>query len=186
MLKKSWSSSNNNMIYNKNMKRIVVIILCSFLFACANKEETIEEIKETEEPCSFESDCGPHDKKEVVEEVIMKLMINEEVLEVEWENNEAVEALKEIVKENDLSIQLSKYGGFEQVGDIGYDLPTSDTQITTEPGDIMLYTGNQMVIFYGNNSWSYTRLGKIKNKSNEELKELLGNEDIIVNLIIDN
>ena len=113
-------------------------------------------------------------------------MINEEVLEVEWENNEAVEALKEIVKENDLSIQLSKYGGFEQVGDIGYDLPTSDTQITTEPGDIMLYTDNQMVIFYGNNSWSYTRLGKIKNKSNEELKELLGNEDIIVNLIIDN
>ena len=102
------------------MKRIVVIILCSFLFACANKEETIEEIKETEEPCSFESDCGPHDKKEVIEEVIMKLMINEEVLEVEWENNEAVEALKEIVKESDLSIQLSKYGGFEQVGDIGY------------------------------------------------------------------
>ena len=169
------------------MKRIVVFILCLFLFSCASKVETVEEIKESEEPCSFESDCGPHDKKEeVVEEVNMKLIINEEVLEVEWENNEAVKALKEIVKDNDLSIQLYKYGGFEQVGDIGYNLPTSDTQITTEPGDIMLYTGNQMVIFYGNNSWSYTRLGHIKNKTVEELKELLGNEDITANLISGN
>ena len=73
---------------------------------------------------------------------------------------------------------MSMYGGFEQVGAIGPDLPSNDINITTEPGDIMLYTGSNMVVFYGNNSWSYTRLGHIENKSEDELKELLGSNNV--------
>ena len=73
------------------------------------------------------------------------------------------------------------YGGFEQVGSIGQNLTRNDKQTTTEPGDIVLYSGNQLVVFYGSNSWSYTRLGKI-NLSDEELENLLGNGDVTITL----
>ena len=73
-------------------------------------------------------------------------------------------------------------GGFEQVGSLGETLPSSDTNITTKAGDIMLYTGSQMVIFYGSNSWAYTRLGRITDKSDSELKELLGGAGVTVTI----
>ena len=74
------------------------------------------------------------------------------------------------------------YGGFEQVGSIGTGLPRNDVQTTTAAGDIVLYSGNQLVIFYGSNSWSYTRLGKITDKDKDELKDLLGNGDVTVTI----
>ena len=72
---------------------------------------------------------------------------------------------------------MSMYGGFEQVGNLGKTLPNSDEKITTEAGDIVLYSGNQISVFYGSNTWDYTRLGKIKDKSETELKDLLGKGD---------
>jgi intein-encoded DNA endonuclease-like protein len=76
---------------------------------------------------------------------------------------------------------MSKYGGFEQVGSIGSTLPSSDTRITTSPGDIVLYSSNQVVIFYESNTWSYTKLGHI-NLSKSELKDLLGDENVVITL----
>ena len=72
------------------------------------------------------------------------------------------------------------YGGFEQVGSIGSKLPRNDKQTTTAAGDIVLYSGNQMVIFYGSNSWAYTRLGHITDKDAEEMAELLSNGDVTI------
>ena len=72
------------------------------------------------------------------------------------------------------------YGGFEQVGSIGSKLPRNDKQTTTAAGDIVLYSGNQMVIFYGSNSWTYTRLGHITDKDAEEMAELLSNGDVTI------
>ena len=80
---------------------------------------------------------------------------------------------------------MSMYGGFEQVGALGTDLPSSDINITTKPGDIMLYTGSNIVVFYGSNSWSYTRLGHIENKSDEELKDLLGGNNVEITLSVE-
>ena len=94
--------------------------------------------------------------------------------------NESVKALKELVTGEPLTVQMSMYGGFEQVGPIRTSLPRNDTQTTTESGDIVLYSGNQIVIFYGSNSWAYTRLGHITDKSAKELEELLGNGDVTV------
>ena len=74
------------------------------------------------------------------------------------------------------------YGGFEQVGSLGSDLPASDEQTTTEAGDIVLYSGNQIVVFYGSNTWAYTRLGHITDKSPQELEELLGNGDTTISI----
>ena len=81
-----------------------------------------------------------------------------------------------------MSIQMSMYGGFEQVGSLGMNLPRDDEQTTTQAGDIVLYSGNQIVVFYGSNSWAYTRLGKITDKSAKELKDLLGSKDVIITL----
>ena len=77
------------------------------------------------------------------------------------------------------------YGGFEQVGPIGQSLPRNDEQTTTSSGDIVLYSGNQIVVFYGSNSWSYTRLGRITDKTASELAELLGNGDVTITISLE-
>ncbi len=112
----------------------------------------------------------------------VRLFVGEKELTVKWEDNESVNALKELVKEHPLTIQMSMYGGFEQVGALGSRLPRNDVQTTTSAGDIVLYSGNQIVMFYGSNSWAYTRLGKISNMSANEMTELLGNGDIVITL----
>lgn len=83
-----------------------------------------------------------------------------------------------MMRESPITIRMSDYGGFEKVGSLGESLPTSDRQTTTEEGDIVLYSGNQIVIFYGTNSWSYTRLGHVDDLDGWE--EALGNEDVTV------
>ena len=101
---------------------------------------------------------------------------------VDWEDNEAVEALKDLCRNQPLTIQMSMYGGFEQVGSIGTALPQNDVQTTTTAGDIVLYSGDQMVVFYGSNTWAYTRLGHITDKTQAELAELLSNGNVTVTL----
>ena len=112
----------------------------------------------------------------------MKMMIGDTYVTVEWENNESVAALRELTADSPLTVQMSMYGGFEQVGSIGQSLPRSDVQTTTSAGDIVLYSGNQLVVFYGSNSWAYTRLGHITDKTAQELTELLGNGDVTVTI----
>ncbi|MBQ7504368.1 MAG: hypothetical protein IJT79_03520, partial [Ruminococcus sp.] len=87
------------------------------------------------------------------------MTIDGTAVSVAWEDNDAVQSLKELCRNQPLTIYMSMYGGFEQVGSIGTDLPRNDVQTTTSSGDIVLYSGNQMVVFYGSNSWAYTRLG---------------------------
>ncbi len=115
-------------------------------------------------------------------EAMLQMKIGEYPVDVKWEDNGSVGALKEVCRETPLTIQMSMYGGFEQVGSIGQSLPREDSQTTTQAGDIVLYSGNQIVVFYGSNSWAYTRLGHITDKSAEELEELLGNGDVTITI----
>ena len=87
-----------------------------------------------------------------------------------WEENDSVNALKELAGEEPLVIQMSMYGGFEQVGPIGQDIVSDDARITTEAGDIVLYSSDQIVVFHGSNSWAYTRLGHV-DLSQKEMKQ---------------
>lgn len=75
---------------------------------------------------------------------------------------------------------MHDYGNMEKIGPIGRSLPTTDAQITTEPGDIILYQGNQLTIYYDTNSWNFTRIGKIQNISAAELRSILGPADATV------
>ena len=77
------------------------------------------------------------------------------------------------LQEGDITYEAHDYGGFEKVGALGRSLPTSDTQTTTQAGDVILYNGNQIVLFYGSNSWSYTRLGHMEYSSQAELESFL-------------
>ena len=108
----------------------------------------------------------------------MRLLIGETEVPVTWENNVSVEALKEL---SPVTIQMSMYGGFEQVGPIGQSIVRNDVQTETSYGDIVLYSGNQIVIFYGSNSWAYTRLGHV-DLSQQEMREMLGNGDVAITL----
>lgn len=151
------------------------------LSGCGTAEEPAGPAGEPEQPAEAEAPAEPADpEEEQMGELYLK--IGEEPVEVRWEENESVSFLKDYVKEEALSADLSMYGGFEQVGSLGVSVPRNDVQTVTESGDIVLYSGNQIVIFYGSNSWSYTRLGHIENKSPSEMKELLGNGDVTVTL----
>ena len=124
--------------------------------------------------CNSGSTGGEPSAPENGEITKMYITVNDNKLEVTLAENSATERLAEILKEGDIVYTASDYGGFEKVGSLGHTLPRSDEDITTEPGDIMLYLGNQIVIFYGSNSWAYTRLGKINGYSASALAEILG------------
>lgn len=112
----------------------------------------------------------------------LQMLINGTAVTVAWEDNAAVDTLKELCNGQTLTIDMSMYGGFEQVGSIGTQLPRDDVQTTTEAGDIMLYAGDQMVVFYGSNSWAYTRLGRITDKSQAQLSDLLSGGNVTITL----
>lgn len=100
-------------------------------------------------------------------------------------DNAATRALVSLLQSGAITIDMSDYGGFEKVGTLPQSLPTSNTQITTVAGDIMLYQGNNMVIFYNSNSWSYTRLGKIDGADPESLRRFLGNGNVSLKISIE-
>ena len=112
----------------------------------------------------------------------MKMSIDGTNVDVEWENNQAVSDLRALVEGAPLTVDLSMYGGFEQVGRLGTRLTSDDVQTTTRPGDIVLYAGNQIVVFYGSNSWAYTRLGHITSHTAKGMADLLGNGNVSITI----
>ena len=195
------------MIGHKNVIGIITMSLLVFVLAACNSssQDVYEELSKTEitDNSSAESntdiikqieetkssDDETDDQKQTIvmndsndfeKDANMIMTIGDTKVDVSWEDNDSVRELRELAEKNHL-IQMSMYGGFEQVGSIGQSVTRNDKQTTTEPGDIVLYSGNQLVVFYGSNSWSYTRLGKI-NLSDEELENLLGNGDVTITL----
>ena len=110
---------------------------------------------------------------------VMRMKIDGVDVPVEWENNESVNAMKDSLP---LSVKMHQYGGFEQVGSIGKSIPRNDKHMTTSAGDIVLYSGNQIVIFYGSNTWEYTKLGRITGKNNSEIKSLLDKSNVTLTI----
>ena len=103
-------------------------------------------------------------------------------------NNAATQALVEKLQQAPVTVTLNSSGGFEIWGALGFSLPTSDQQMTAQPGDVVLYNGSNICMFYGSNSWSYTRLGKIEGLSDNELRTFLkaGESNISVTLSLTN
>lgn len=103
----------------------------------------------------------------------MYITIDGATLPVTLVDNAATQALVAALSQGAISYEADDYGDFEKVGGLGRSLPGSDQQIKAEAGDVILYNGDQIVLFYGSNSWSYTRLGRIRYESSEELRDFL-------------
>ena len=134
-----------------------------------------EELGESDDVLTEPGDeTEPEDELEVKEEtggqteMKMNVQIGDYNFTATLENNVAVEELLDMMKEGPVTIQMDDYSGFEKVGPLGRSLTTSNSQTTTSAGDIVLYNGNNIVMFYGSNSWSYTRIGKIEDLSDWE------------------
>lgn len=121
--------------------------------------------------CNIKLDNEDEDMDQIVD--IIYFTVSDEQIPVKLEKNSTTQALVELLKKGDITYTASDYGGFEKVGALGYDLPHSDQNVKTNTGDVVLYLGNQIVIFYGSNSWSYTKLGKMVGYSDEKLKTIL-------------
>lgn len=173
------------------MKRFITIIiglvLICTLVGCGKKTNNSTEPSNpsTQEPSTSTttpSDTTP-DTTTTEDDTMNKtltLKIGNTEVDVFWLDNDSVKALKQLAK-NGLSIDLEMYGDMEQFGSLGSALPSSDTNLTANAGDIMLYQSNKIVLFYGSNTYSYTKLGHI-NLSKSELTELLGEENVTITI----
>ena len=145
-----------------NMKKLLLFVPL-ILFSCSPSGNSSSSISSSE--TTSES------------EISMKLYIDDTYIEkVTWEDNSSVKALNELAK-GTLTISMHTYGGFEQTGSIGQSIVREDRQIDVIPGDIVLYQGNQISVFYNSSSWSYTQLGHI-NLEKSELDALLNKNSI--------
>ena len=129
---------------------------------------------ETEKPEQTESESSEEENSEMM----MNVNVNGQNFTATLENNRAVDVLVQMMEKSPVTLQLSDYAGFEKVGPLGQSLPASNSQTTAHAGDIVLYQGNQIVMFYGSNSWNYTRLGHIDDLTGWE--EALGSGDVTV------
>ncbi len=157
---------------------VALVLTAIAITACGCQSESTNNATSNAVNDNTTQEVSVSDNGQVSED--MKMSINGTMVNVAWEQNESVDALKQLAAQKPLTINMSMYGGFEQVGSIGQNLPKNDVQTTTSAGDIVLYSGNQIVVFYGSNSWAYTRLGKITDKSASQMKELLGNGDVTI------
>ena len=159
------------------MKKIILLIMMMLcLSSCNSNNKTSQSLSSSENVIT--SDINTTINENEVEE--MKLYIDDLNLDVTWEDNDSIKELMKLAKD-EIIINMHEYGGFEQTGSIGKSIKRNDKQIDVIPGDIVLYNGNAISIFYNPSSWSYTRLGHI-NLSNEELNKLLNKEKVILKL----
>lgn len=142
-----------------------------------------ESVKETERSETDTAETEIQNNTEENKVANMNVQVGDVVFSATLEENEAVSALVEMMRESPVVIQMRDYSGFEKVGPLGTSLPVSNSQTTTKAGDIVLYNGNQIVIFYGSNSWSYTRLGHIDDLTGWE--DALGSGEVTMTLSLE-
>ena len=142
-------------LIEKKMKAIKNLMLLMAIVACGS--------------CNNDNDV----MAQATSTTSIKVTIDDMSMTLALVDNNATRALVEALADGPITYTANDYGGFEKVGYLGQSLPTSNSQITTQPGDVVLYNGNQIVMFYGSNSWSYTRLGELQHGSIEELKSFL-------------
>lgn len=155
------------------MKKLLIVfmtlVLTMSFTACGNANQS------SESESAF-IDSNHTAETEDMTDMKMSVTIGEQSFTATLEDNAATRELVEMMKEAPVSIDMDDYSGFEKVGPLGRSLKTANRQITTQAGDIVLYSGNQIVMFYGSNSWSYTKIGTIDDLSG--WKDALGSGNI--------
>ena len=182
------------------MKRFLTNVMCIVFILClsacgsttnnqsgATFPEPVDSVEQTKNEDMSNADILD---KEIVdgetntasgEESEMKLFINDVEIPVIWEENDSVAELMEDASKGDIIISMSMYSDFEQVGSLGKKYHSDDKQMTVYNGDIVLYNSSNIVLFYGSNTWAYTKLGKM-NLSEQEVIDLLSNGNVTIKI----
>lgn len=147
----------------------LLVLLFNLLAACGAGHDAKTQIPP-------ESEIGLEES----EPVKIQITVGDEALFATPEDNSSAEAFLALLQEQPITVQMSDYAGMEKVGPLGTNLPRNDTQISVGAGDVILYQGNQITIYYGTNSWSFTKLAVIEGATKESLLEVLGTGDVEV------
>lgn len=182
---------------------ILALLIAVLLSACGNAPDSTDELQQPQispttqmdSPSKQDSEENPTEPEPIISDTDSNLIENvdegEEMLVIQigdttltaaLEDNPSVDALKELLADGSIALDVQNYGGFEKVGTLPQSLPRNDVQTTANPGDIMLYQGNSLVFFYGSNAWDYTKIGTIIDRSQDELSEILSGSDSVVEL----
>ena len=141
----------------------ITLILLSFAGCAQGGKENETDVPQSEE------ESGAN------REEVMYITVNGNKMKVLLENNASAQALTERLSSGSITINMTDYGDMEKVGELGFDLVRSDERIQSRPGDVILYLGNSLTIYYDENNWNFTRLGHIEGvSSREEMLALLG------------
>ena len=158
------------------MRKIIIFASVFFMFfatACGAESGN--------QPDPADGNAVPEADSGNAKEQPMKISITingKDKLSATLSDNSSAAAFYELLSKGDVTVNMHDYGNFEKVGNLPHSLPRNDTQITTKPGDIILYQGNQITIYYDTNSWNFTLLGRIEGKTQSELKAILGEGDV--------
>ena len=143
-----------------------------------DKDTPIEELYFDGARKEGENMTGTEEFEDMTPTAVMVVRVGERSFTIDLAGNSSAEAFWDKIKEDGLKINMSDYGDFEKVGDLPWSLPTNDEEITTRPGDLILYQGNKITVYYNENTWDFTKLGRL-NASEEEIREVFGGKDEI-------
>ena len=165
------------------IKRLLSVFIASMLlltlFGCQSQPSS--SANSTTAPDKTTSDSFP---TEAITEQLLKIEVNGNTFYADFEDNSSAKALKEKLQAGTLTLEMEDYGGFEKVGDLPFSLPTNDENITTSTGDVVLYQGNKLTIYYDTNTWSFTKVAKIRN-ADSSLKSKLGEGQVTVKISLE-
>lgn len=161
------------------MTRILSILLALFgLSACGAGEMSSAPVDTSQPSVSQSESSQSAGDTSSEEDAMLKITVGEQEFLATFEDNSSAREFQELLAQGPLTVEMEDYGGFEKVGALGSTLTRNDQRITTQPGDVILYQGNQITIYYGTNTWSFTRLARITDLAG--LTEALGDGTVQV------
>lgn len=171
--------------------RIILSFLLFLLFAaCSSDAASSPEAVSTQAPKSSASKTPgavPASSSAQTEAPVKLLIqVNDTTFTATLEENSSAKTFAEFLLQGDLTLDMHDYGSFEKVADLPRSFPRNDKQINTDAGDIILYQGNSITIYYDKNSWNFTRLARIDNVNKKRLKEILGKGNVKATFSLEN
>lgn len=154
------------------MTRILYLFLAVLgLSGCGNRSSPADSAPPPSQSVISEQESSQsQDNSSSQEEPMLKITAGDQELLATFADNSSAEAFRDLLAQGPVTVSMDDYGGFEKVGSLGTTLTRNDTRITTQPGDVILYQGNQITIYYGTNTWNFTRLAKINDSTDLQAK----------------
>lgn len=154
------------------MTRILYLLLAVLgLSGCGNSSSPADSAPPPSQSVISEQESSQsQDNLSSQEEPMLKITVGDQELLATFAENSSAEEFRDLLAQGPVTVSMDDYGGFEKVGSLGTALTRNDTRITTQPGDVILYQGNQITIYYGKNTWNFTRLAKINDSTDLQAK----------------